>query len=351
MYHDLPRPAYPFLPGWTFTPQQLLNPHAARLVADTGAILEGYADVLPEPVRKKYLVMYPALITARMLPDQSSTYKHMAMCNRMCIWMLIQDDYYELATAADLEFYRQRFIALWKGGPLLPEDNGILKQIWLSVQEMVPIMSATWRQRLIQAFNDYFTYGMGSEAPYKAACQCPPLPVFYHIREYAVAAHPFMLCQDVMHQYELPTYAQNHPVIKYLTQLTVRIMSWENDFYTLPKEIDRETETINLVKVLQHEYQLSLEDAWQEAIRISDADVKAFHDLYRVLPDFGSYHAQVQRYIAYMMAQIQGLQFYYEQDTQRYTKAVWAEPGFIPGSYANDKPAPSGGSPSKGGSP
>lgn len=333
MYNGFPRPEYPFLEGWEFTGDQLLSPYADQLVADTDALIDDY-DLLPEDVRKKYILMKPALITARMLPDATATYEHMAMCNRVTIWMLVQDDYYELATRQDLERFRQRFESLWKGGSLQKQDNAILKQIALSVKELTPLMSERWRQRCISLFNDYFTYGMGAEAPYKAQRKCPPLAEFYHIREYAVAAHPYMICQDVMHQYELPAYAQNHPVIKHLTRLNTRIMAWQNDFYTLPKEIDRDSEKINLVLVLQNEYRTSLENAYAEALKISDADIREFHELYDALPDFGPYHRQVQRYVAYMMAQVQGLQLYYEQDTVRYTKEVWAEPGFVPGSEA-----------------
>ncbi|MFH6989058.1 hypothetical protein ACHRVW_15055 [Flavobacterium collinsii] len=333
MYNNLPRPEYPFLKGWEFDNNQLLSPYADQLVADTNGIMETY-EMLTEENRKKYILMKPALITARMLPDASATYEHMGMCNRITIWMLLQDDFYELATRQDIESHRQRFEALWQGGPLLPGDNGILKQVALSVKELSPLMSPRWKQRCIHLFNEYFTYGMGSEAHYKAECKCPPLAEFYHIREFAVAAHPYMICQDVMHQYELPIYAQNHPVIRHLTRLNTRIMAWQNDFYTLPKEIERDTEKINLVLVLQNEYKTSLENAYAEALKISDNDIQEFHKLYEALPDFGSYHQQVQRYVAYMMAQVQGLQLYYEHDTLRYTKEVWAEPGFVPGSYS-----------------
>lgn len=332
MYNNLPRPEYPFLKGWEFSPEQLLSPYAERLVADTDDLMEAY-EMLPEETRRKYIMMKPALITARMLPDPSATYEHMAMCNRITIWMLVQDDYYELATPQDIEYYRRRFEALWQGGSLGPGDNGILRQVALSVKELTPLMSPRWRQRCIGLFNDYFTYGMGSEAPYKARRSCPPLAEFFHIREYAVAAHPYMVCQDVMHRYELPAYAQNHPVVRHLTRLNTRIMAWQNDFYTLPKEIDRDSEKINLVLVLQNEYGTSLENAYAEALKISDNDIREFHALYDALPDFGEYHTLVQRYVAYMMAQVQGLQLYYEQDTQRYTKEVWAEPGFVPGTY------------------
>jgi hypothetical protein len=326
MYQNLPRPEYPFLSGYEFHSDKLLNPHAEQLKIDTDEMIASYT-FLSESTRQKYKLMNSGFITARMLPYPGD-YQRAAACNRVTLWMLVQDDYYELASQAELELFRQRFERMWLGDEPEPGDNEILRQVSLSRKEMAVLMPDTWIERVIEAFNEYFIYGMGGEAPYKATQRCPPLAEFFLIREYSLAEYPYMLMQEVIHDFPLPDFLAKHPVIKQFQRLTCRIMAWQNDFYSLPKEIGRDSEMMNIVLVLQNEYNMSLEEAYAEAIRISDTDIREFHALFAAMSDFGAYQQQVITYVVYLMAEIQGLQLYYERDAFRYTSDVWPDPEF-----------------------
>ena len=94
--------------------------------------------------------------------------------------------------------------------------------------------------------------------------------------------------------------------------------AWQNDFYSLRKELGLDTELMNLILVLKEVNKMSLEEAVNEAKRIHDADVAEFVALHENLPDFGVHQQQVYDYILSLGTILQGLNTHYIQDTERY---------------------------------
>ncbi|WP_199186412.1 terpene synthase family protein, partial [Pseudoxanthomonas sp. KAs_5_3] len=69
----------------------------------------------------------------------------------------------------------------------------------------------------------------------------------------------------------LPDEVMYSDYMQELYRLAARVFAWCNDFYSLLKDVGREP--LNLVLVLQHKYDLSLEDANAQALIIHDNDV------------------------------------------------------------------------------
>src|SRR5690606_13656479 len=84
------------------------------------------------------------------------------------------------------------------------------------------------------------------------------------------------------------------------------------------KELLRDNDTINLVLVLQHEHDLSLEDAYAAAMQVHDRDLREFLSLQQALPDFGIHQNAVARYVGDMGLFLQGQKTWYEAHTTRY---------------------------------
>jgi hypothetical protein len=119
---------------------------------------------------------------------------------------------------------------------------------------------------------------------------------------------------------------ERHPVIQRVRSLWSRIVAWQNDIQGLKKELSKDTEVMNIVIVLQRNYNLSLEDAMTEAMKIHNDDLAELVALQEDLPDFGKYQEQVKQLLLGWGSLIQGLNTFYLVDTNRYDPKCFAWP-------------------------
>lgn len=103
-----------------------------------------------------------------------------------------------------------------------------------------------------------------------------------------------------------------------------------NDIISLPKELQREGDTMNIVKVLQKENNLSLFDAYKKSMKIHDEYLKEFLILQENLPPFGEHQNNVYNYIQDLGIMIAGVYAWHTNDTSRYVNGGYVE-GEFPG--------------------
>jgi hypothetical protein len=76
---------------------------------------------------------------------------------------------------------------------------------------------------------------------------------------------------------------------------------------------------MNLVLVIKQERQCGLEDAYAEARRIHDEEVKGFMHLMNNAPDFGAYNELVKEYAHNLQLMLKGNQLWH-LSSGRYNK-------------------------------
>lgn len=119
--------------------------------------------------------------------------------------------------------------------------------------------------------------------------------------------------------YMVPKHIIEHPVIMRLRTLLCRIMSVQNDWYTLEKEIaEGKHEVCNHILVLKHLHNISLEEAIQETEKIHDTYVNEMDAIKNDLADFGVHQKDVENYVYHITLNITGLDDWYNGDTVRY---------------------------------
>ncbi|MDR6403531.1 MULTISPECIES: terpene synthase family protein [Chryseobacterium] len=295
----------------------LVNPHFDQLKED----LEGWLDTdftfLSPKTRETYKQMGLHGATARMLAI-APTYEHARACNRFMIWITTFDDYCGLCTVDELDQAHKRIIGILKGD--MPDINAHPHDKIMAIirDEYLAVTSPEWLEVFTYFMDRYMVYGMRAEAPYKTTGVFPPRAYFMIFREYSIAMYAYEPWAELGLGFVLPKHISAHPVIQRIQALTARIMSWQNDVYSVKKEIMRKGEVINLVLIIQHEQNISLDEAIQEVVRIHDADVAEFVALHASLPDFGDWHESVDKYVLYQGMMIQGLNSWYLKDTLRY---------------------------------
>lgn len=303
----LPRLYYPF--------EDLISPYAAQLEAETKKWIYNDYAFLPEEIKKKYDHTNAGYLMARFYP--LATFEQLIPLARFSLWGLTFDDFYEHQGSQQIRVLRKRVMDILQGAAPLPSENDLFPQLATMRDELSKLMPPNWMARFTISMDKYIE-GMELEAPYKATLQFPPLQEYMAIREKSVDVYPLIDFVELVTTHALPDEVVNHPIMQKIAALTCRMIAWCNDYFSVQKEQGRDI--MNIILVAQHEYNLSLEDAYAAAVRIHEQDLEAYLQLIAALPDFGSYNEQVQQFIYYNGLMIQGHKSWYEIDTRRYGK-------------------------------
>ncbi|WP_257667925.1 terpene synthase family protein [Parapedobacter tibetensis] len=305
-----------YLPLNCYPWPNLINPHVDQMGKDMDAWIDNDYTFLTEKQREKYKKMRLHACTARMVPQAS--YEQAMPCNRFMLFHVAMDDQLEHAPLEEIEHQRERFTAILKGDNLAPGENGLYRHAALLRDEYLVFMPAEWMERFTEDFYRTTRYGIEVETPYKKATRPPSLALFKAIREYSVNMYPYLCWAEIQTGFVLPKHIAEHSILQRLRALMVRVIAWQNDFHSLPKELAKKTEVFNLILVLQQEHHISLAEACIEGLRIHNEDLTEFIALNDEFRGFGIYQEQVDNYIYHLGLMIQGINTFYIQDTMRY---------------------------------
>jgi hypothetical protein len=111
-------------------------------------------------------------------------------------------------------------------------------------------------------------------------------------------------------------------LLQRMVQACNNIVCWSNDLFSCAKEA-RQGDVHNLVLVLQHAQQLSLQEAINEAVRMHNEEVAIFVALEKLLPLKGlESDYELLRYVSVLRSWIIGNYDWSTKDTGRYGAAV-----------------------------
>lgn len=242
----------------------------------------------------------------------------------------MMDDYFDRCSSNEMQAIRERIMALLTGeDEKEPTDLGIYRQFYLLRQDATRIEMPSRLYNKFIATIDTVLVGYAQEKRYNATNIPPPLPLYTIIREDTSGGLPF--CRYVCLQKnfrQLPDRVLDHPVLVRLYVLASRMIGCHNDFMSLPKEIHREGDVINIIKVMRHEHNVSWEEAYLMALNFHDNYKKEFLLLSENLPDFGEWNELVKDFVYTQGICLQGVYSWHVNDKHRY-----APGGYVEGEY------------------
>lgn len=248
----------------------------------------------------------------------------------------MMDDYFDHCSRGEMLEIVKRIQALLTGDDPVEPDDRFMRQWWLLRQEAIQcdIPDRIYRklvQGIIYTFNGY-----AEEKPYYRANVPPPLAVYTVIREATSGGIPYCRYLCMQKDYRLlPDEILDHPHLLKMYAICTILIGIHNDFISLPKELHREGDTMNLVKVLQHEHKVSLETAYRMGLEQHDNYVKDFLVLQEHLPDFGTqWNQMVREYITDLGIMVAGVYAWHTQDTTRYVPD-----GYVAGEFVSRDPS------------
>ncbi|MBB6174798.1 hypothetical protein HNR23_004858 [Nocardiopsis mwathae] len=322
---------YP-MPTLTFPFPTVISPFETdESYHDEALWYDEYYGFLPEEDRNKLKKHALPQGAAFMSPTENDATRLRPM-GRWFMFLTLIDDRCEFHSMSDLVSVRDRVCDIILGEVPRRDEIGFLHMLGRMRVEFQEFMPYLWFERLANSFYEYWTYGVMEESPYKLGHKrgVPPLAPYLLVHEYSIAMRPYGDLVDVTTRAPLSVGTFRHSVISRLRSLICRLMSIQNDLYSLGKEEARPSEVFNIVPVLRNELDCSRSEAIDEAMRMLDGFADEIVALRNNVPDFGDEQQAVQDYFHHMELMVTGLDRWYTSSKSIRYKVPGAFPEPMP---------------------
>jgi 5-epi-alpha-selinene synthase len=299
-----------------------INQHCEAVEPHSIEWLRSFNLVKDESAYKILRAIKLGVLMARAYPTVSL--EALKILSDYTFWLVIADDQFEKVGISKqselLEPVHAQLVDILKGrGASLTDADSPLtlafRDIWQRLYQLL-----NGKSQLMFSFaknmEDYFQ-GVCWEAMNNTQGITPDLATYIKIRTFTIAAYNCFSLIQITDGIALPPEVIEHPVLKLLELAVNNVAIYINDIFSVAKEM-REGNLHNLVLILQHSYQVSLQEAINRAAELHDAEVRNFIELAAQLPSFGAeIDANLQRYILNLRFWMRGHVDWY-QVTERY---------------------------------
>lgn len=228
----------------------------------------------------------------------------------------------------EFSILKERISTLLNGKDDKEPAPGFYYQVYMIRQDALACaMPSSLYQHYVDAILDTIT-ASGDEKRYNAPSIPPPFSVYKPLRRITTGGMPFAkyLCMQKNYR-SLPEEILCHPAIIYLQDLASTLVGYHNDIVSLPKELGRKGDVLNIIMTLQHEFGLNLKDAYAKSMEIHDTDLAEFISLQNSLPDFGEkWQLMAQEYVTDIGVMLQGIYSWHVKGSGRYVPDAYVEP-------------------------
>ncbi|MFD9010378.1 hypothetical protein [Streptomyces sp. NPDC059552] len=317
-FATLPKPDYPFPFQANPATEELVQEYYRWIDAD----YEFHSNKARALHKSHRLSDFPALSMPHLTLAELRPVARYAASGAM------MDDYYDRCTPDEMDQIRLRIVALLVGEDGTEPAPGIDRQFYMLRKEAMACgMPDHLYANFIKAI-DGVLIGYREEKRWVARNEPPPLAVYWVIRENTSGALPFAKYTCMQKNFRaLPHVVLDDPMILRLHQLASRMVGIHNDLTSLPKELARDGDVINLVLCLQHEKKISTDDAYLMALELHNGFLEEFLTIRDNLPNFGQWQDIVIDYVDHLGIMVRGLYRYHEIST-RYKAGSYVDPEY-----------------------
>ncbi|MFC3160449.1 Terpene synthase family, metal binding domain [Chryseobacterium arachidis] len=319
----LPKPIYPF--------PDFIHPDFQKQREEYYQWIDTEYIIHSKEAREKHKKHHLTDIAARGCPFLETIDELRPLANYTANGAMM-DDYFDRCTRREMYEITNRIISLLNGSESdEPAENGIFHLFWVLRQDALKCaIPEKLYNRFVKSIQDVLI-GYSEEKVYYRSNTIPPLSVYLLIREATSGVQPYCDYVRMQKNYnQIPDEVFDHPHIRRIYTLCALMIGIHNDIISLPKEIHREGDTMNIVKVLQQEDQSTLHEAYMKAIELHDLYLNEFLILQKHLPPFEDYEEMVYNYVEDLGIMVSGVYAWHTNDTSRYVNG-----GYVQGEYAS----------------
>ena len=278
-----------------------INPHCDAAYQHTLNWMRSFNFATDKSVYQTLLVGKFHVLVARAYPYASL--EDMEIITDLMFWSFFIDEQFEKAGISKqleiLEPLQARLVEIMKKDAELTDVDTPTVRAWGDFMQKLhhhPYATSECVLRFTKHIEGYFQ-AICWEALNNSQGITLDVATFMKIRAFTVAAYPYMDLILMTDQIALPSEVVKHPIVKRLELATINVIGWSNDLFSFNNEI-KAGNNFNLVTVLQQEYQISLQEAFDHAAELHNTEVQLFIDLSAQLPSFGTeIDANLERYL------------------------------------------------------
>ncbi len=172
-------------------------------------------------------------------------------------------------------------------------------------QRLQQLASPTWMLRFAKNTAEYFEATLW-EAQNRSYNRWPNTDNYMLMCPFSSGLYIVIDLIEIAEDMRIPCIVRLHPNLIKLINLTNNVVCWSNDIIALTRETSH-GDMHNMVIVMQHELNISQQDALNLIMKLIDAQIQQFQALEKKLPKFADYPGQhVQRYVAVLRSWIRG---------------------------------------------
>lgn len=218
-----------------------------------------------------------------------SQLEELKIANDLLNWVFIWDDQCDLSDLGKqpevLKGFHHRFLEILNGAQLTNNDIPLGYALSDLRERMLRKMSQEWFLHFVHGFEEWF-HGYEQEASIRVQDIIPDVSTYITLRRSSVGVNIFLTLTEMCHQLTISDFLRNHDVMKTLKLMTGHIIAWSNDIFSAFREM-ASGDVHNLVIVLNHQQQISLEQAIKNVAILHDLEVINLMNLEASLPSLG----------------------------------------------------------------
>ena len=235
----------------------------------------------------------------------------LGLISDVCGWFFFRDDWCDESDLGKdpkrLEHWDRGFLRALEGN--VPDEDSeplsfAIHDLGERLRAKAP--SALWMRRFVRSVHEHFG-AQWWEATNRVSGEPPNIATFIKMRRRTGGLYVDSDLIELADDIRLSPEVMDHPTVRSLREASMDVVVWFNDLISLPRELQSGEGMHNLVFVVQHLHELTLQEAVAHVAVMHDARVRFFMELERTLPSFGtSIDVEVQRYVRSLRARMRG---------------------------------------------
>lgn len=274
------------------------NPHAAEAEARVSETLLGLGAE-PSTALEWHRHDIGAVL-ALTFPDLAPRPLYAASLFSAFFW-LFDDPWADRLNSKDvlllLEVHR-RLDAVLSGGHADPDDELCVRVLAVLMRELAEIAPSWKPEGFVREMQTYLQTTLW-EVELRRRGAVPSLAAYLTLRPITGYWRATIEISGALCGITTEPISRNHPAVQLIDSHAGNYMLWLNDLCSYNREHD-EGITANLIPVLAHEFQLSIDQAKHAAMRMCKAELDNFVDTINRLPALGApLNPRIRRYLAH----------------------------------------------------
>lgn len=236
-------------------------------------------------------------------------FEELKIANDVISWLFVWDDKCDISDLGKrpelINTFCNRFIEILNGAETTSKDIPLSHALSDVRKRIIQKGNLAFFHHFVYNFEHYF-YGCIQESNNRLHVKLPTLEAYIKIRNSTSAAPLCLNLIEFCDHLIIPYSLRNHEIVSKITWMTVNILAWSNDIFSLEKEISL-GEFHNLVLVLKHQQDIPLDKALILATEIHNKEVQNLISLEASMPYFGKeIDAEIAKYFSGFYSWIRG---------------------------------------------